>query len=217
MVAEYSSTYPCFYKGLHKMLPLADSVLRNRTVHIDLETLPEQPTAYDPSGTVDNPGCRAAGRAGHAPQAVRHRRHAGRQTSTTTIDSVPTAARPVSVPSATTSTSTPSTSTTTEGRRASTIRTADGPFTQNTTPIPTFPAEVYKLQNITNSHNGKFGEPGEFRAPAASSLADVDTAEERMGLQRIAAVMGGYSTSEIPDVASVMLGPVIRGSEVTVR
>ncbi len=66
---------------------------------------------------------------------------------------------------------------------------------------------MYKLQNVKNDHNGKFGEPGDFRAPAASSLADVDSAEERMGLRRLAAAMGGYSTEEIPDVASLMLSP----------
>ncbi len=77
---------------------------------------------------------------------------------------------------------------------------------------------MYKLQNVKSDHNGKFGEPGQYpRAPAASSLADVDSAEERMGLRRLAAAMGGYSTEEIPDVASLLLSPVVRGSEVSIR
>ncbi len=89
VLAKYSSTFPCFYKGLHKVLPLADSVLRNRTVHIDLETLPEQPTAYEPSGQATNPDARSARGSGRFSPSSPTSTAPRPRSSTTTIDSAP--------------------------------------------------------------------------------------------------------------------------------
>ena len=216
VLAKYSSTFPCFYKGLHKVLPLADSVLRNRTVHIDLETLPEQPTAYEPSGQANDPDAAPEGERAILPEqsdidnspaaSVDNHARFGPENGPAGLGAVCDDLEEYAVDL--------------DDAEDGTVDNpyGNGPFTQETTPIPTFPAEVYQLQNIKSDHNGKFGEPTDFpRAPVASSLADVDSAEERMGLRRLAAAMGGYSTEEIPDVASLMLSPVVRGSEVSIR
>jgi len=232
VLAKYSSTFPCFYKGLEKVIPLADSVLRNRTVHIDLETLAEQPTPYEPSGPAngeDDPsgefGQQRGGDEGERavlpPQA--------------TIDDSPAASTdnearfgPENGPAGLGAVCNDlekyainlddDEDGNTDGEPGDIDDPyGDGPFTQNTTPIPTFPADVYKLQNVKNDHNGKFGTAADFRAPAASGLADVDSTEQREGLRRLAAIMGGVSTAEVPDVASLMLSPVVRGSEVSIR
>ncbi|RYJ00158.1 MAG: MCE family protein, partial [Actinomycetales bacterium] len=44
--AQYSSAFPCFLGGMATLLPRLDSVFRGNTVHIDLKTLAEQPSAY---------------------------------------------------------------------------------------------------------------------------------------------------------------------------
>ncbi|MGH3456722.1 MCE family protein [Aeromicrobium sp.] len=201
---KYSPTFECFFKGLNKTLPLADSVLRNRTVHIDLETIDEQPTHWDPSGEPTDPDGGPEGERALLPKqsqidsskAADPNRN--REFSNGAPDGLGAVCEDLNEY---TSGSGPY---------------GNGPFTQNTTPLPTFPAEVVKLQNVKNSHNGKFGEESDFRVPVAS-LQGVDSADQRLGLRRLAAVMAGVSTDEIPDVASLLLGPVTKGAGVSVR
>jgi len=207
VAARYSPTYPCFFRGLEKTVPLASSVLRNRTVHIDLETLAEQPTGYEPSGTVDNPDGGPKGE-----RAVLPERSIIRNTPAAQVDNH-SRFGPDKGPAGL-------------GAVCDDLKrygTGPGkygsnpPFLQTTTPLPTFPESVYKLVGLTSSHNGKFGDDAAYdRAPAAS-LQAYDGEDERTGLKRIAAVMAGTSTSEVPDAASVILSPVIRGAEVTAR
>ena len=217
VLARYSSTFPCFYKGLDKVIPLADSVLRNRTVHIDLETLTEQPTAYEPSGQQNDPQAGPEGERAILPAQtdingasaadVNNHGRFGPENGPAGLGAVCDDLKKYAVHLDDS-----------DDGQIDNPYGDDPPFTQQTTPIPTFPAEVYRLQNVKSDHNGKFGEPSDFpRAPVASSLADVDSAEERLGLRRLAALMGHTSTKEIPDVASLMLSPVIRGSEVSIR
>ncbi len=199
--AKYSITYPCFFQGLEKVLPLADSALRNRTIHIDLETLPEQPTAYEPSGQTNDPDADPYGERAVLPkQSKINNTPAADPTNKSRSDS----GGPGGLGAACEDL---------KKYASGSGPYGNGPYTQNTTPLPTFPESVYRLTNITSDHNGKFGN---WRAPAAS-LTTVDTDEQRLGLRRLAAVVAGVPVEDIPDVASLMLSPIVRGSEASIR
>lgn len=195
--AKYSSTFPCFLNGLRYLTPRASSVLRNRTVHIDLEVVPDQPTAYKPDENAKLPS-----------QAV--------------LDSIPAADPKRNKRFANGGP---------DGLAAvcEDLKKYEGnlktdPWSQSN-PFPTFPASVYQLIGINNDHNGKFGKfkgnPYYPRAAASSlvdpSLDSVDNAQQRELLAELAGAVAGKPASEMPDVASIMLSPVIRGAEVSIR
>ena len=46
------------------------------------------------------------------------------------------------------------------------------------------------------------------------SLANSDSAEQRRQVRVLAASMAGVTADEVPDVASLLLSPVLRGAEV---
>lgn len=213
--SRYSSTFPCFFHGLKVLTPRASSVLRNRTVHIDLETLPNQPEAYTnpeyPNDKID-PG------------------------NETNPDEAENAVLPTQKEINDTDAADPNLHRRTEAGGPAGLGAAcddlkqynlgakNEPYSQ-ADPFPTFPAEVYQLIGIETDHHGKFGSPSDFdRAPAASgssfvdaSLDAVDSAAQRAMLARLAGAIAGVPADEMPDVASLMLSPVIRGSEVTIR
>jgi hypothetical protein len=94
-------------------------------------------------------------------------------------------------------------------------------------PFPTFPASVYQFIGLNDDHNGKFGSfkrPNQYypRAAAANGLVSpsldaVDSEQQRAMLAELAGAVAGVPGDEMPDVASLMLSPVIRGSEVSIR
>ena len=204
VTAKYSPTIPCFLKGMVRLLPRLDSLLRNRTVHIDLELLPEQPSGYSESENASVPR-----------QSV--------------LDSTP-AAQPVG-----------------PGDGEGTIeevcrrlpeyksngaggtdldRDKVNPYSQGD-PYPGPDPEVYGLVGLENSHNGKFGTDADFdRAAVASleeagffspSLVDVETDQQRADLGAMAAAVAGVDPADVPDLAGLMLGPIVRGAEVSAR
>jgi phospholipid/cholesterol/gamma-HCH transport system substrate-binding protein len=67
--AKYSPEYPCLLDGIVRVLPRQEEAFRGYTLHINLETLPRQPRAYDVqddpqyadhAGPVDISDCEAA-------------------------------------------------------------------------------------------------------------------------------------------------------------
>jgi phospholipid/cholesterol/gamma-HCH transport system substrate-binding protein len=46
LLERYSPEYPCLFEGMSQWLPRGSQVWRNRTLHINLETLPHQPKGY---------------------------------------------------------------------------------------------------------------------------------------------------------------------------
>jgi phospholipid/cholesterol/gamma-HCH transport system substrate-binding protein len=64
-------------------------------------------------------------------------------------------------------------------------------------PLPV-PPELWKIVGIRNSHNGKFGTEADFNRVVVSSV-------------------GGVKSDSIPDVASLLISPVVRGAAVSVR
>ena len=83
------------------------------------------------------------------------------------------------------------------------------------------------MTGVKNSHNGKFGEDADYERAAVASLAaagyfepslvGVDSPSQRTELNRLAAVTSGVPVADVPDVASLLLSPVVRGAGVNAR
>jgi hypothetical protein len=83
------------------------------------------------------------------------------------------------------------------------------------TPDEPFPymAEFWKAFGVRNSHNGKLGTDADYqRSPVSSSLAGIDSPAQKDVLNRVAAGLTGVEPDEVPDVASLMISPVVRGA-----
>ena len=216
-VAEkYSSTFPCFFKAYDRLIDeRLDSVFRGRTLHIDLETVSPQPTAYEiadgrgrPSPT-DRP---APGPPGEHPVIPKQ----------SAIDAEPAADptvhgdRPDGGP-----------------RGLGTVTddlckfaAGENPWSQEN-PWPGPDPGVFKMTGVRNSHNGKLGTDADYERAAVASLAaagyfepslrGVDSPGQRTELNRLAAATSGVPVADVPDVASLLLSPVVRGAGVNAR
>jgi virulence factor Mce-like protein len=220
-VAEkYSSTFPCMFKAYDRLIDeRLDSVFRGQTLHIDLKTVAPQPTKYSIGdgrgrGVTDEPPPTP----GEHPIIPTH----------AAIDAEPGADPDVhgvrngenGEPN--------------DGgpRGLGTVcddlyefAAGNNPWSQDN-PWPGPSPSVFKMVGLKNSHNGKFGDESNFRAAVASldeagyfepSLLGVDSPGQRRELNRLAAVTSGVPASDVPDVASLLLSPVVRGAGVDAR
>lgn len=81
--------------------------------------------------------------------------------------------------------------------------------------------KVYKLVGIESSHN-KFGTDADFNRTAVanmlpSSLDGVDNAQQRGALRMLLGAQLGVTPSSVPDIGTLLAGPILRGSEVSVE
>lgn len=203
--AKYSSTFPCFLGGMATSIERLDSVFKNRTVHIDLKTLATQPTKYEEEENASVPDQATIDRTPAAQPT------GGRGTIEEVCDRLPQYQNRIGA----------------DGKRDD----SQNPFAAISAgggeagmPYPGPDAQVYGLIGLTNSHNGKFGTDADFeRAAAASlaemgywsaSLANVDSPQQRSQVRQLAGAMAGVAPADVPDVASLLLSPVLRGTEV---
>jgi len=210
---KYSSTFPCFFKAYDRLIDeRLDSVFRGLTLHIDLEMISPQPTKY-----AIGEG-RGRGFGGQPPSEGEH----PIIPKQSVIDSVDFANPDV------------------HGNRPDggarglgtvcddldKFAAGENPWSQEN-PWPGAPPEVWKMVRLNNSHNGKFGSEAAFERAAVASLAEagyfepsllgVDSPGQRTELNRIAAVTSGVPVDDVPDVASLLLSPVVRGAGVNAR
>jgi hypothetical protein len=82
-------------------------------------------------------------------------------------------------------------------------------------PLP-IPPELWKIVGIRNSHNGKLGTEADFNRPAVSSIG-IDSPAQRKVLNRMTTGLTGVEPERVPDVASLLISPVVRGAAVNVR
>lgn len=172
LLAKFSPTFPCTFKGLTGIVPRLDSVFRGGGVHIDLELEPLSPSS--PSGY-------GADETATIPSAKQY------------------AAEPAAQPSCHT--------------------LPDVPYGQDN-PTPTPPFEVYKLLGIKNDH-GKFSNRAAIANDTLINMVQpsadgVDTTTERNDLKSLLAASSGVSAADVPDVASLMMGPMFRDAKVSV-
>lgn len=80
-----------------------------------------------------------------------------------------------------------------------------------------YPAAVSKLIGVRNSHNGKLGTDAEYNRPVAvGGTAGIDSASQRAVLNRMTAALTGVPENDVPDVASLLISPVVRGAAMAV-
>ncbi|HWL48398.1 MAG TPA: MCE family protein [Acidimicrobiia bacterium] len=214
-VAEkYSSTFPCMFKAYDRLIDeRLDSVFRGQTLHIDLKTIAPQPTKY-----IIGEG-RGRGVSPEPPPLEGE--HAV----------IPTHAAIDAEPGA---------DPTEHGVRGDggpeglgtvcddldKFAAGQNPWSQDN-PWPGPSRSVFKMVGLKNGHNGKFGPDSFYERAAVASLADagyfepsllgVDSPRQRTELNRLAAVTSGVPASDVPDVASLLLSPVVRGAGVDAR
>jgi virulence factor Mce-like protein len=214
-VAEkYSSTFPCMFKAYDRLIDeRLDSVFRGQTLHIDLKTVAPQPTKY----------------------SIGEGRGRG-----TTTQPPPTPGEHPIIPTQATIDSVPETNPQVHGYKPNggpeglgsvcddldKFAAGENPFSQDN-PWPGPDPKVFKMIGIKNSHNGKLGEDSDYQRAAVASLADVgyfepsllgvDSPRQRTELNRLAAVTSGVPAADVPDVASLLLSPVVRGAGVDAR
>ncbi len=151
---KYAPEYPCLLRGMSNWIPKMDSGWRGHGLHINLETIPTQPTGYSPG---DMPEYNAK-----------------------------------------------------NGPHCETLPTP--PYSQaNPGPQPPMSA----VDDGVEDGHGKF-------APRAATGFDMTsgyagTAAERSVVDAIAAPVMGVPVDGVPDVATLLFGPLARGAEVSVK
>jgi phospholipid/cholesterol/gamma-HCH transport system substrate-binding protein len=180
LLEEYSPEYPCLLDGIVNWIPIAEESYRNYTLHINLETLPFQPTGYGPAdapkyGAEYGPAC-------------------------------------ATLP--------------------------NPPYSQaNPAPMPDFARGVEEDDGIAGTH-GKYRAAPDYGSPLRSagnqsssasnlsSMADespsvtsgwAGTAAEQRLVDALAAPVLDVPAKQVPDVATLLVGPIARGAEVSVR
>lgn len=205
VTADYSSTFPCFTGGMATLLPKLDSVLRNNTVHIDLKLLAKQPTFFGFDENAQIPSNAKLKRTIQAdPQKIDRVRDGKGRSLPNSLGAVCEDLKVF---------------------KQNADNPAKWPF-KDTDPFAVSP-EVFKLIGVKNSHNGKFGTDADYERTAVSSLdaagffnpslPDTDTARQRAEVRSLAAAAAGVEPGDVPDAASLLLSPILRGTEVTTR
>ena len=151
-LARYSPELPCLLGGLENLGKRATEAFRNYTLHIDLETLPNQPRSYT---TADKP------------------RYA-------------------------------------DDRGPSCGHLPNPPWSQ-TRLFKTVP----NLNDGIDEPTGKGTDRAAFGTPSAASY--IGTPEETDVLDQLLAPGLGVSADEVPDLGSLLVGPLARGAEVSLR
>jgi virulence factor Mce-like protein len=196
---RYSSTFPCFLKAYKRLInERLNSVFRDLTLHIDLETISPQPTKYDINTEHPIVPTQAAidAEPGADPDVHGDRSDGGPKGLGTVCDDLYKFAA------------------------------GENPWSQEN-PWPGPEPSVWKMVGVKNSHNGKLGTDADYNRAAVASLADagyfepsllgVDSPAQRAELNRMAAVTSGVPVADVPDVASLLLSPIVRGAAVSAR
>jgi phospholipid/cholesterol/gamma-HCH transport system substrate-binding protein len=149
---KYAPEYPCLLQGQADWIPQMNSGWRGHTLHINLETIPRQPTGYSPA---DDPEYDAR-----------------------------------------------------NGPHCETLPTP--PYSQRN-PAPQ-PAPHVVDDGVESGHNKHRAAPA---VDLTSGLAG--TALERSVVDAVAAPVLDVPADEVPDVATLLFGPLARGAEVNLR
>lgn len=194
VLADYSPTFPCFLGGMRELIPRLDSAFRGGQLHINAQILPPTSTDY-----ANNEALRIS------------------QSDFDNASSGPSAknGKDINAKNA----ATPSCLDLNEivGKPNQNKSTQDNPFV--------VPPAVYKLLDIKSDH-GKFGTASDFNrvAPASNgllsmvqpSMGGLDTPAERAALNILIGARAGVPAADVPDLASMLVSPVLRGTAVSV-
>jgi hypothetical protein len=180
---EYSSIFPCWLKGHDYFLRTRmDSVLKNGVLHIDLKMIAPQPTVYDV--------------ATERPVIPTESDVEAETITDPAVHGYAADGSPLGLGTICDELS---------------AAAAGAPRTQ-TNPLPN-PASLWKLFGVKNSHNGKLGSEADYARPMASAnLVGIDTPAQKDVLNRMTTALTGVKSKDVPDVASLLISPVVRGA-----
>ncbi|HUS23052.1 MAG TPA: MCE family protein [Aeromicrobium sp.] len=194
--AEYATMFPCWFKGQNALIDdVVNEVFGNGTLHIAMKTTTPQPTRYGQPGDPqpEHPIIPKEATL-ESLDFVQPEIHGYRPNPADPDNPIPAGLGTICDELY-------------EAARGN-PRTPDEPLA--------VPPELWKIVGIRNSHNGKFGTEADFnRAPASS--AGIDSPAEREVLNRMTTALTGVKSDSIPDVASLLISPVVRGTAVSVR
>jgi phospholipid/cholesterol/gamma-HCH transport system substrate-binding protein len=165
LLERYSPEYPCLIKGVVGAIPLQSETLRGHVLHINLETIPFQPSGYGPA---DNPEYGAEN--GFHP-----------------------------------------------GPSCATL--PNPPYSQqNPAPVPPWSRQESD-DGIRGTHGKYRSAPGFGAGSAQTSVTSgwAGTKAEQEVVDSLAAPVLGVRADRVPDVATLLFGPMARGNEVTVK
>jgi phospholipid/cholesterol/gamma-HCH transport system substrate-binding protein len=198
MVGDYSVTFPCFLKSMSTMIPRLDSAFRGGMLHIDVELI-KQPDAYKSTENLS------------VSKADLDRASSGPSAKSAKDVNASNAAAPTCL----------------DLDEINKGRAQQEKFSSQANPFKV-PADVYKLVGVKSSHS-KFGSADDYskNRTAANSLeledlvqpsaVGIDSADERAELNVFLGASLGMSPDEVPDIGSLMISPVMRGTAVTAR
>lgn len=195
-IGEYSTTFPCFLGAMAQLIPRLDSAFRDGMLHINVELI-AQPDAYAEDeaivATKDKFDAASSGAAARSGKDIR----ADNAATPTCLDL----------------------------NEINASRAAQERLSSQDNPFRV-PPEVYKLVGVKNSHT-KFGKASDFNrsAPSNVSLQDlvqpsvtgIDSASERSELNVLIGASLGIQPDSVPDIGSLLISPVVRGSAVNLR
>lgn len=187
ILSDYSKVFPCVLRAVTDLTPKLNSAFRGSTLHIQLTVLGNQPTGYE-------------------------KNESGTVPSKKTIDAQPLAA--------------PSCHTLSDPNNPKSLpysHSPDGkPYSHdNVAPPP--PYRVYQLLGLDpgNNHNKFYNRTaaadGALIDMVQPSLDGIDSAAQRDQINALLAASLGVRQSDLPDVGSLLVSPMIRGMEVSTR
>jgi virulence factor Mce-like protein len=197
-LAEYSSMFPCLLRGVETLATKhVDSVFANGTLHVKMVMISPQPKEW-------GSGARGSQERPLIPTEDAIEAEALVQPDNRSfVGGVPALGKVCDQ---------------LNEYHAGTGPHNGGPY-DHEHPFPPIPARFWKLLGVQNSHNGKLGKEVDYGrvAAASSNLPGVDTPAQRDLLNRMTAGLTGVKTADVPDVASLLISPVVRGAEVTIQ
>jgi virulence factor Mce-like protein len=196
-VGEYSTTFPCFLSSLHTLIPRLDSAYRDGKLHINIEVI-AQPDAYDSNENLSVSKKTFDDASSGAPAKSGKDIRADNAASPSCLDLNEINKGPAQ----------------------------EKKYSSQAHPFK-IPADVYKLVGIKKPH-AKFGSEADYanRAAVSSvslqdlvqpSVTGVDSASERAELNVLLGGTLGMQPSSVPDIGSLLISPVLRGTEVELR
>ena len=199
MVGDYSTTFPCFLRSMATLIPRLDSAFRDGQLHINVELI-DQPNAYSPDENVD--------------------------VSKEDFDKASTG--PAARNSKELNASNAATPSCLDLNEINKGRSQQEAFSSQANPFK-IPADVYKLVGVKRAH-GKFGSVGangdfaQNRSAASSleledlvqpSASGIDSPSERAELNVFLGSTLGMTPDSVPDIGSLLVSSILRGTAVS--
>lgn len=200
VIDKYSPTFPCFLGAMRTLIPRLDSAFRGGKLHINADMIP-QPNSYDRNENLVVTKAKLDNASSGAPAKNGKDVDANNAASPSCLDLAQI----------------------NKGQAG-----PNNPYSSPANPF-TVPPSVYKLVGVKRAHS-KFGRvPEDFASnrPAASSASlqdlvqpsinGIDSASQRAQLNTFLGGTLGLDPASVPDIGSLLVSSMLRGSGVMLR